>query len=169
MWRNPVASMLIWPSDRVDIIVKPIMKCSLCWPNDLGWITIKPDFYWWGWGGLARVFPGCFFWFDSHIHYWNMAQGWMAKETFGSTILWSGGTWESHLGFGFCIINERLFLLVFLWVFWWIICGLYGCTFIRIYVVIMLVMCVLWQQLCMALSMFLLVNEWIIYLWPNRW
>jgi len=30
-------------------------------------------------------------------------------------------------------------------------------------------MCVLWEQLCMDLSMFLLVNEWIMYLWPNRW
>ena len=35
-WRNPVASMLIWPSDRVEIIVNPVMMCPLCWPSDMG-------------------------------------------------------------------------------------------------------------------------------------
>jgi len=38
-------SMFIWPSDQVDIMAKPTITCSLCWPNDLGWITIKPNFY----------------------------------------------------------------------------------------------------------------------------
>ena len=37
----------------------------------------------------------------------------MAEERFGSVILRSGGTWKSHPGFGFCIINETLFFLVF--------------------------------------------------------
>lgn len=42
---NSVASMIVWPSDRVDIMVKSIMLYSLCWPNDAGWITIKLGFY----------------------------------------------------------------------------------------------------------------------------
>jgi len=75
----------------------------------------------------------------SHINSWNMAWGWMGEEIFGSSILQSGGTWKSHRGFGFCIINERLFLLVYLWSLWWIICGLYGYDFIGISIPIMLV------------------------------
>ena len=30
-------------------------------------------------------------------------------------------------------------------------------------------MYVLWQKICMVLNMFLIVNEWIMYLWSNRW
>ena len=160
-----MTSRLVWPSDWVEITVKHVMMCSLCWPSDLRWIMVKPGFYWWGWGGLDSIWPGWFFCLESHIHAWNMARGWMVEDRFVLAILWSGGTWKSHLGLGFCIINERLFLLVFIWAFWWIICGLYGCTFMSIYVVIMVFICVFWlQQIFMALSMFLLVNEWITYL-----
>jgi len=37
--------MLVWPSDEVDITVKPIMMCSLCWPSDSRWIIVKLGFY----------------------------------------------------------------------------------------------------------------------------
>ena len=40
-----MASMLVWPSDRVDIMVKPIMTCLLCWPSDLRWIMVMTSFY----------------------------------------------------------------------------------------------------------------------------
>ena len=36
---------LFWPSDLVEIMVKPIISCLLCFPSDLGWITVKPGFY----------------------------------------------------------------------------------------------------------------------------
>ena len=39
---------------------------------------------------------------------------------------------------GFCIINMRLFLVIS-WVLLWLICALNGCCFLGIYVVIMLV------------------------------
>jgi len=38
--------MLVWPSDRVEITVNPIMMCSLCWLNDPRWITVKLGFCW---------------------------------------------------------------------------------------------------------------------------
>jgi len=44
-WINPMASMLVWPSDWVEITVKLVMMCSLCWPSDPRWITINPGFY----------------------------------------------------------------------------------------------------------------------------
>ena len=44
-WRNPVVSMLVWPSDGVEIKVKPSMMCSMCFPSDPAWIMIKPGFY----------------------------------------------------------------------------------------------------------------------------
>jgi len=37
--------MLVWPSDRVEIMVNHVMTCLLCWPNDLGWIMENPGFY----------------------------------------------------------------------------------------------------------------------------
>jgi len=36
---------LFFPSDWVEIMVKPVMTCLLCWPSDSRWITIKPGFY----------------------------------------------------------------------------------------------------------------------------
>jgi len=39
-WRNLVASMLVWPSDWVEIMVKHVMMCSLCWPSDSEWIMV---------------------------------------------------------------------------------------------------------------------------------
>ena len=66
----------------------------------------------------------------SRIHAWNMAQGGMTEERFGLAILRLGGTWKSHPGSP---------MLVFLWVLWWIICGVYGCGFIDIFVPVMLV------------------------------
>lgn len=35
-WRNPLASMLTFPSDQVEITVKPVMTCLLCLPSDSG-------------------------------------------------------------------------------------------------------------------------------------
>jgi len=43
-WRNLVESMLVLPSDQVEIMVNPIMMCSFYWPSDSGWITVKPGF-----------------------------------------------------------------------------------------------------------------------------
>ena len=43
-WRNLMAFMLVWPSDRVEITVKPVMMCSLCWPSFLGRIIVKHGF-----------------------------------------------------------------------------------------------------------------------------
>jgi len=40
-----VASMLVWPSDQVEITVRAVMTCSLCWPSDPGWIIVKHSFY----------------------------------------------------------------------------------------------------------------------------
>jgi len=40
-----VESMLVWPSDWVEIMVNTIITCSLCWPSDPGRITLKPSFY----------------------------------------------------------------------------------------------------------------------------
>ena len=34
-------SMLVWPNDQVETAVKVIISCSLCWPSDPGWITVK--------------------------------------------------------------------------------------------------------------------------------
>ena len=73
-------------------------------------------------------------------------EGEWLKRDFGSTTLRSGGTWKSHTGFGFCIINEMLFILVFLGVLWWIICGVYGCGFIDISVSIMVIMYVFYDN-----------------------
>jgi len=97
-----------------------------------------------GWGGLPlKALDGfgliCFM--RSHIHAWNIARGWMVEEGFGSAILHLVGTWKSHPRVGFYIINMRLFLFVFIWALYWIICGLYGCGSLRIYIEIMLVMC----------------------------
>ncbi len=36
---------LFLPSDLVEIMVKPIITCLLCWPSDLGWITVNPGFH----------------------------------------------------------------------------------------------------------------------------
>ena len=36
---------LFWPSDMVEIIVKPVTTCLLFWPSDLVWIMVKPGFY----------------------------------------------------------------------------------------------------------------------------
>jgi len=44
-WRNSMGSMLVLPSDRVEITINPVMMCSLFWPSDPGWITLKVDFY----------------------------------------------------------------------------------------------------------------------------
>ena len=40
-----MASMLVWPSDPVDIIVNLVITCSLCWPSDPRWIMVKYGFY----------------------------------------------------------------------------------------------------------------------------
>ena len=102
-----------------------------------------------GWGGWPLEAMDNFLLMCSmrtHIHAWNMAWGWMTKERFGSAILRSGGTCKSHPSFGFFIVNERLFLFVFLWVLWWIGCGVYGCGFIDIFVPIMLVMYMFYES-----------------------
>ena len=101
---------------------------------------------WGGWPleGLDEFWLMCSM--RSHIHALNMARVWMVEERFGSTILRTSGTWKSHPEFVFCIINERLFLFVSLWEFWWIICGLYDCTFMSIFCYYYVgYVCVLWQ------------------------
>jgi len=40
-----VESILVWPIDRVEIIVKIVMMYSLCWPSDPAWVTVNPSFY----------------------------------------------------------------------------------------------------------------------------
>ena len=40
-----MASMLVCPSDWVEIMVKPVITCSLCCFNDSGWIIVKPGSY----------------------------------------------------------------------------------------------------------------------------
>ena len=32
--------MIFWPSDLVEIMVKPVVTCSLCRPRDPGWIMV---------------------------------------------------------------------------------------------------------------------------------
>jgi len=34
-----------WPSNLMEIMVKPVIKCLLCWPSDPGWMTVNLDFY----------------------------------------------------------------------------------------------------------------------------
>ena len=36
---------LFWPSDLVEIMVKPVITCLFCWPSDPRWITVKLCFY----------------------------------------------------------------------------------------------------------------------------
>ena len=108
-----------------------------------------------GWGGWPlEALDG--FWLmcstRSHIHAWNMAWGWMDEEIFGSAILRSSGTWKSYPKFGFCIINMKLFILVFLWVLYGFICGLYGCDFLVISLVIILVMYMFYDSRCVWIS-----------------
>ena len=40
-----MASMLVWPNDQVEIMVNVVITCSLCWPSDPKWITVKLGFY----------------------------------------------------------------------------------------------------------------------------
>ena len=35
--------MVVWPSYQVEIMVKPVMMFSLCWPSDPGWIMVNPS------------------------------------------------------------------------------------------------------------------------------
>ena len=42
IWWHPC---LFWPSDLVEIVVKPIITCLLFWPSDLMWIADKSGFY----------------------------------------------------------------------------------------------------------------------------
>ncbi len=72
-----------------------------------------------GWGGLASGSPSLVLMdcsMRSHIHAWNMARRWLAKERFGSTI--STVKWSVELPnlVSLCIINNRLFLRVNSWV-----------------------------------------------------
>ena len=34
-----------WPSDLVEIMVKPVITCLLCWPSDMVWIVVNHGFY----------------------------------------------------------------------------------------------------------------------------
>lgn len=79
-------------------------------------------------------------------------------------ILRSGGTWKSHLGFGFCIINEILSLcfsmriiLDYMWFIWMWFHGYFYPYYVG-YV------CFLWQQLCMVLiTFYFYMNEKCVY------
>ena len=136
----------------------------MCWPSDLGWISVNLGFYCWGWGGLASVCPSCFFWLDSHIHVWNMSRGWMAQSFM---VRWNMvvpplvGLWHSLIRNSFpwfSCVN----VLMYMWILWLIFLW-YLCPYYVVY------MYVWWQQLCMDLNMILLVNECIMYRWPDRW
>jgi len=37
--------MFVLAYDLVEIMVKPIITCLLCWPSDPGWIMVKSTFY----------------------------------------------------------------------------------------------------------------------------
>ena len=123
----------------------------------------------WGWWPLEAL-DGFWLMFSmrSHIHAWNIAQGQITEERFSWATLWSGGMWKSHLGFRFCIINGRLFLLVFYEHFYglyvvWVYIHEYFYFYYFGYI------CVLWRQLCNDFTIFLLVIEWSMYLWTNAW
>lgn len=51
---------------------------------------------------------------------------------------------------------------MYIWI-WWLICLLYFCSYYVGY------MYILWQKLCLALNVLLLVFEWTLYIWPNKW
>jgi len=111
--------------------------------DDLWCTTMRWNHCLMRWGGLASRSPRSVLMdcsMRSHIHAWNMAQGWLVEEIFGSTMSMFGWFVEVPNLVGLCIINMRLFLLVILWVLYWFICGLYGCYFPGIYVVIMMIM-----------------------------
>jgi len=80
----------------------------LCWPSDPGWIMVNLGFYCWGWGGLASVCPSCFFWLDSHIHVWNMSQGWMAQSFYCQVERGSATS-----GWFMAFINHKFIPLIF--------------------------------------------------------
>ena len=141
---------------RIETNLMMVLWCS----------TMRWNHYFMGWGGwplesLDGFLLICFI--RSHIHAWNIqARGWMAKKRFGLAILRSGGMWKSHHGFWFFIINESLFLLVFLWVIWWIICGLYGCDFMDISTI-------LYQLfICFMTTAMYGSHHVITYIWMNN-
>ena len=73
--------MLVWLSNRVEIMVKHVIACLLCWSSDPRWITVKPGFYWWGWGGLTSGCPGWFFWLSPTfmLDKWHGGE-WMKRD-----------------------------------------------------------------------------------------
>lgn len=143
---------------RIETNMMMVLCCS----------TVRWNHYLMCWGGwpleaLDRFRLMCIVRFD--IHAWNMARGWMDEERFGSSILHSGGTWNSQLGFRICIVNMRLFLLVYLWVLYWIICGLYGSDLIGISIAITLVTYVFYgsNYVWLPSFLYLYMNEQCIY------
>ena len=42
IWWHPC---LFCPSDLVEIMVKPIITCLLCWPSGMVWIAVNSGFY----------------------------------------------------------------------------------------------------------------------------
>ena len=40
-----VVSILVWPSDSLEIMLNVFMMFLLCWPSDPGWITLKSGAY----------------------------------------------------------------------------------------------------------------------------
>ena len=105
--------------------------------------TMRWNHYLMGWGGLASGSPSLVLMdcsMRSHIHAWNMARGWRTEERFGSTMSMVGWFMEFQNLVCLYIIIMRLILLVNSCVLYWFIYGLYGCCFLDISIVIMLVM-----------------------------
>ncbi len=110
--------------------------------------TMRSNHYLMGWGGWLwkpwMVLYWCFYEIPHSCFEYGMGDNglreiWLNHSTVGWNV-------EVPFGFGFCIINMRLFLYVFLWVLYWFICGLYGCDFLGIFVAIMLVMYMFYES-----------------------
>lgn len=120
---------------------------------------------WCGWPLEALYGFGlmCFIW--SHIHSWNMAWGWLDEESFRSTIAMVGWFMEVPQLVRIFINNMSLFILVISWVWYWLICGWYGCDFLGISVAMMLVMNAYYDNSNVLISLFFYsyINEKYMY------
>jgi len=106
----------------------------------------------------------------SHIHAWNMAQGWMTEGRFGSIIPRSSGMWKSHPRFGFASLMKVDFSL-YLYEYY---DGLYVVYMAMISLIFLSLLC--WLCTCFMTTtmygfhhVFILVIEWSMYRWPNGW
>ena len=120
--------------------------------------------------GKAWGSPGCFC-CKSHIHAWNMIRWWLSKRKiwFNPIYGWvlHGSPW---LGWLVHMLIKALFPLYFMSIYILLIMWLWWLLYHFYYFGYMLVISmVLWQTLVMDLSMFWLVNKWLMTVWPNKW